>query len=71
MPISACHIVKRLGAAFFEFRPRGKEGIARVLYCTMMGKRVVVLPCFVKKTQKAPTAELKIARKRMAEVKNG
>ena len=62
---------KALGGGFFEFRPKGKEGIARVLYCTMIGKRVVVLHCFVKKTQQAPNAELKIARKRMKEVKNG
>ena len=62
---------KALGGGLFEFRPRGKEGIARVLYCTMIGKRVVVLHCFVKKTQQAPAAELKIARKRMTEVING
>ena len=62
---------KALGRGLFEFRPKGKEGIARVLYCTMIGKRVVVLHCFVKKTQLAPNAELKIARKRMKEVKNG
>lgn len=62
---------KALGSGLFEFRPKGKEGIARVLYCTMVGKKVVVLHCFVKKTERAPKAELDIARKRMAEVKNG
>jgi len=62
---------KALSGGLFEFRPKGKEGIARVLYCTMIGKRVVVLHCFVKKTQQAPSKELALARRRMAEVKNG
>jgi phage-related protein len=40
--------------------------IARVLFCFVDG-RIVALHGFVKKTQKTPDAELKLARRRMAE----
>lgn len=58
-----------LGKGLFELRLKGKEGIARVFYCTMVGKKIYMLYCFVKKTQKTPNKELKLARKRMQEVK--
>lgn len=53
----------------FELRVKGKEGIARVFYCTLVGQRIVMLHGFVKKTQKTPGKELRIAKRRMAEVK--
>ncbi len=59
-----------LGKGLFELRLKGKEGIARVFYCTMVGKKIHMLHCFIKKTQKTPPKELKLARKRMTEVKN-
>ncbi|MCH7694858.1 MAG: type II toxin-antitoxin system RelE/ParE family toxin [Proteobacteria bacterium] len=51
------------------FRLKSKQGIARVFYCTSVGKRIVMLHVFVKKTQKTPRRELRIARKRLVEVK--
>ncbi|PCI00203.1 MAG: hypothetical protein COB79_05995 [Zetaproteobacteria bacterium] len=54
----------------FELRVKGKDGIARVFYCTKVGKHIVMLHVFVKKTQKTPKKELKIATQRMREVKN-
>lgn len=62
---------RTLGGGLFELRPRGREGIGRALYCYITGKRVVILHAFVKKTQATPARELKIARKRMKEVRNG
>jgi phage-related protein len=59
-----------LGGGLFELRLKGQEGIARVLYCALVGRRVMMLKSFIKKTQKTPPEELKIARKRMKEVKN-
>jgi phage-related protein len=53
----------------FELRVKGKEGIARVFYCTLVGKRIVMLHGFIKKSRKTPSKELKIARQRMLEVK--
>lgn len=58
-----------LGKGLFELRIKGREGIARVFYCTMAGKRIHMLHCIIKKTQKTPNRELKTARKRMQEVK--
>lgn len=59
-----------LGDGLFELRMKSKEGIGRVMYCTLSGKRVVMLHSFIKKTQKTPARELKIAGKRMKEVLN-
>ena len=61
---------KAMGDGLFELRPKGKEGVARVFYCTLVGKRIVVLHGFIKKTQETPRKELDIAIRRMKEVKN-
>ena|SRR3990167_285519 len=53
----------------FELRLKGKEGIARVFYCTIIKNTVLMLHTFVKKTEKTPAKELKIARHRLGEVK--
>ncbi|MEP7009316.1 MAG: type II toxin-antitoxin system RelE/ParE family toxin [Acidobacteriota bacterium] len=58
------------GDGLFELRLKGKEGIARVFFCTLLGRRVMMLHSFIKKTQKTPLKEIDIARKRMKEVKN-
>ena len=61
---------RALGDGLFELRPRGTEGIGRVLYCFMVHQRIVILHAFDKKTHKTPERELKLARKRMKEVRN-
>ena len=58
------------GDGLFELRLKGQEGIARVFFCTLVGRRVMVLHSFVKKTQKTPPREIELARKRMKEVKH-
>lgn len=60
---------KALGEGLFEIRAKGKEGIGRSFFCTLKGKEVVVLHSFIKKSQKIPNKELKIARNRLKEVK--
>lgn len=62
---------RAMGNGLFELRPKGVEGIGRVFYCTQMDKHLVVLHSFVKKTLATPGKELRIARQRMKEVKNG
>ena len=62
---------RAFGDGLFELRPRGRSGIARAFYCFLVGKRVVVLHAFIKKTQETPDRELKFARKRMKELPNG
>jgi len=61
---------KAIDKGLFELRLKSKEGIARVFYCTKVGKRIVMLHVFVKKTQKTPKKELKLAIQRMKEVSN-
>lgn len=62
---------KAMGEGLFELRPKGKEGIGRAFYCYLVRRRVVVVHAFVKKTQQTPERDLTLARKRVAEVKNG
>jgi len=61
---------KALGDGLFELRLKAVEGIARVFYCTLPQRRIVMLHCFVKKTQKTSAADLQLAFIRMKEVKD-
>jgi phage-related protein len=60
---------RAMSDGLFELRIQGKEGIARIFYCTLAGQRIVMLHGFVKKSEKTPPRGLKIARERLAEVK--
>lgn len=60
--------VKPLEGKLWELRITGKDGIARAIYVTASGPRVVILRIFVKKTQKTPQRELELARQRAREV---
>ncbi len=62
---------RSMGEGLFELRPRGRSGIGRAMYCFLVGKRVVVVHAFVKKTQQTPERDLKIARKRVKELQDG
>jgi len=57
------------GGGLFELRLKGAEGIARVFFCTMVEQEIVMLHSFIKKTQKTPEKELKLAKQRMKEIK--
>ncbi len=61
---------RSMGDGLFELRVKGIEGIARVFYCTLVGRRIIMLHSFVKKTEKTPQKELKVAQRRLREVKN-
>lgn len=60
---------KAIGDGLFELRLKGAEGIARVLFCTLAGRRIVMLHSFVKKTERAPRRELETAQNRMKEIR--
>lgn len=49
-------------------RLTGRDGIARALYVAAIGRRVVVVRAFAKKTQKTPPAEIKLALRRAKEI---
>ena len=57
------------GGGLFELRLKGAEGIARVFFCTMIVQEIVMLHSFIKKTQKTPEKELKLAKQRMKELR--
>ena len=61
---------RAMGDGLFELRLKGMEGIARVFYCTVVGRKIVILHQFIKKTDKTPSKELTVARRRMKEVKD-
>jgi phage-related protein len=62
--------VKHIEGKLWELRAKAAEGIARGLYVTVTGRRLVVLHVFVKKSQKTPTVALRVARERMKEVRS-
>ena len=60
--------VKHLEGKLWEMRLIGRDGIARALYVTAIGERVVVVRIFIKKTQKTPNSEIEIAKRRAKEI---
>ncbi|MDN7889857.1 type II toxin-antitoxin system RelE/ParE family toxin [Burkholderia cepacia] len=50
---------------------KGLEDIARVFYCAVVNRRIVMLHCYVKKTQKTPQKDLETARRRLKEIRDG
>jgi phage-related protein len=60
--------VEYLEGALWEMRIKGRSGIARAVYVTAVGKRIVVVHVFEKKTQKTPRREIATALKRAKEV---
>jgi phage-related protein len=59
---------RALGDKLFELRIKAKEGISRVFYCTVKDKKIVMLHGFIKKSEKTPKKELRIAKQRIKEV---
>ena len=62
-------LVRKIEANLWEVRSHLANGIARMLF-TMHEGEIVLLHGFVKKSQKTPETELKVARKRRNEVHN-
>jgi phage-related protein len=62
---------KSFGEGLFEIRARGTEGIGRAFYCVIVGRRIIILHGFIKKSQETPAYELKVARKRLKELQHG
>lgn len=58
-----------LGGGLWEVRSTIADGIARLIFFLHEGN-LVILNGFVKKTQKTPTAEIELARKRRKEVES-
>jgi phage-related protein len=61
--------VKHLRDKLWEMRFGGRDGIARAIYVTAVGRRVVVVHAFVKKARKTPRSALELAERRAREIK--
>jgi phage-related protein len=61
--------VKHLHDKLWEMRFGGRDGVARAIYVTAVGRRVIVLHAFVKKSQKTPRTALELAQRRAKEFK--
>ena len=61
---------RAMGKGLFEPPPKAAEGLARVFCRTVVGRRIVMLHQFIKKSEKTPRKELEIAERRMKEVKD-
>jgi phage-related protein len=60
--------LKHLEGSLWEMRLKGRSGIARAVYVTASGMRIVIVHVFVKKTQKTPRQEIVQALKKAKEV---
>ena len=56
-----------LQQGLWEIRMKGKDNIARSIYCLQKGQKIVILHTFIKKTQKAPQKAITVALKRLKE----
>ena len=61
---------RAMGEGLFELRLKAVEGVARVFFCIMTGRKIVILHQFIKKSDKTPHRELAIARWRTKEVRD-
>ena len=62
--------VEHLQDKLWEMRFGGRDGIARAIYVTAIGRRIVVVHAFVKKTQKTPRAAIALAERRAKEIRS-
>jgi phage-related protein len=58
-------LVKHIDGKIWELRRTSRGDIYRLLYFFFIGRRIVFLHGFQKKTQKTPRKEIKLAQKRM------
>ena len=62
---------RSMGQGLFEMQPHGRSGTGRALYCFLLGRRVIVVHAFIKKTRQTLGRDLRIARKRVKELQHG
>jgi phage-related protein len=60
--------VKHVEGRLWEMRLKGRSGISRALYVTAVGRRVVIVRIFVKKTEKTPRRQTELALSRAQSV---
>lgn len=63
-------LVRKIDANLWEIRSKLDDRIARVIF-TVYAEFIVLLHGFIKKTQKIPANDLKLAKKRMLNLRGG
>lgn len=61
--------VKHIDGELWELRIKFASDISRIFYFTWNAQTIVLLHGFIKKTQKTPPSELRLAQKRLADYK--
>jgi len=56
--------VKHIEGRLWEMRLKGRSGVSRALYVTAVGRRIVIVRVFIKKTEKTPWREIMLALSR-------
>lgn len=57
-----------LGRGLFEIRAKGREGIARSVFCTVKNREMIILITVIKKGNKIPKRFMETAYQRQQEV---
>ena len=58
-----------LGNGLFEFRAKGKEGIARSVFVNVINRKIVILHTLIKKLDAIPKKDMRIIIQRAKEIK--
>jgi len=61
--------VRMMGDGLYEIRAKAPDGSARSFFCTQKGQELIILHTFMKKSKKTPKKELRLAQRRLKEVK--
>ena len=48
---------RALGDGLFEIRAKGREGLGRASFCTVVGQEIVLLHSFIKKSKRRQAAQ--------------
>ena len=62
--------IKYLEQGLWEIRIKGRDGISRAIYLTEKPKRIIIIRVFIKKMQKTPRKEIKLALSRAKEIES-
>lgn len=60
---------RAFGSGLFGIRAKGREGVDRAFFFTVVGIKILIGHSIIKKIQKTPEKDLKLAEKRMKEKK--
>ena len=59
-----------LGKGLFEIRARGRQGIARSIFCTVKNREIVILLTVIKKSNALPKRTMNLVVRRQQEIQN-